>query len=397
MRNWREDTVRRLPSRDLVLALTTALMGLSGFTTTVGAGARAMAQEPGPSTGRVIADVRDRAGIFGADAIATARRELEKVARQSGASIIIETVDSLQGEPADRFAVNLARRSGIRGVFILAARKEHKLEVLGSGHFREVLTDANRRAIVGAFSEGFRRQDYNEGLKHGVAELARVMESARPAMAASPRPPVPESRSGLSTEAAALAFGPKSTGDSPLIARNQVRLTLVGARSIIAGAEAKAQSMGWKMNIAVVDDGGHLLAFERMEGARPASAYTAMTKATTAATMRQPSGPFPPGTTSPDPLLNISLQNAAMASGGKVTTLYGGVPLIVDGQVIGAVGIGGGTGEQDAQAARAGVQAFSDQLEKPVAPANPPGVQGNPNAGKPASGSADKPRDGSDF
>jgi uncharacterized protein GlcG (DUF336 family) len=122
--------------------------------------------------------------------------------------------------------------------------------------------------------------------------------------------------------------------------------------------------MGWKMNIAVVDDGGHLIAFERMEGARPASAYTAMTKATTAATMRLPSGPFPPGTTTPDPLLNISLQNAAMASGGKVTTLYGGVPVVVDGQVIGAVGCGGGSGEQDAEVSRAGIQAFTDRLEK---------------------------------
>ena len=56
-----------------------------------------------------------------------------------------------------------------------------------------------------------------------------------------------------------------------------------------------------------------------------------------------------------------------MASGGKVTTLYGGVPVVVDGQVIGAVGVGGGSGEQDAQAARAGIQAFSDQLEKPAA------------------------------
>ena len=63
-----------------------------------------------------------------------------------------------------------------------------------------------------------------------------------------------------------MTFGAKSAGDSPLIARNQVRLTLAGARAIIAGAEAKAQAMGVKENIAVVDDGGHLIAFERMEG-----------------------------------------------------------------------------------------------------------------------------------
>jgi glc operon protein GlcG len=56
-----------------------------------------------------------------------------------------------------------------------------------------------------------------------------------------------------------------------------------------------------------------------------------------------------------------------MASGGKITTLYGGVPVVVDGQVIGGVGVGGGSGEQDAQIARAGIQAFLDQLGTPQA------------------------------
>jgi glc operon protein GlcG len=170
---------------------------------------------------------------------------------------------------------------------------------------------------------------------------------------------VSESRGGTG------AASPRSSSPGAaagLIVRNQVRLTLAGARAIVAGAEAKAQAMGWKMNIAVVDDGGHLLAFERMDGARPASGYTAITKATTAATFRQPSGPLPAGTTSPDPLLNISLQLAALAGGGKLTTLYGGVPVVVDGQIIGGVGVGGGSGEQDAQVARAGIQALLEQL-----------------------------------
>ena len=102
--------------------------------------------------------------------------------------------------------------------------------------------------------------------------------------------------------------------------------------------------MNLKVNIAVVDDGGHLLAFDRMDGARPASGYTAITKAITAATFRAETGPLPKGTTAPDPLLNLSLQNAAAASGGKLTTLLGGIPVVVDGQVIGGVGVGGGTG-----------------------------------------------------
>ncbi len=121
------------------------------------------------------------------------------------------------------------------------------------------------------------------------------------------------------------------------------------------------------MNIAVVDDGGHLIAFERMDGARPASGYTAITKATSAATFRQNSGPLASGAASPDPLLNLSLQIAATASGGKITSLLGGVTVVVDGQVIGALGVGGGTGEQDAQVATAGVAAFLEKLARETA------------------------------
>jgi glc operon protein GlcG len=153
------------------------------------------------------------------------------------------------------------------------------------------------------------------------------------------------------------------TGGEHLVVRNQVRLTLEGARTIIAAAEHKAASMNLKVNIAVVDDGGHLLSFDRVDGARPASGYTSLTKAITAATFRQPTGPLPAGAANPDPLLNLSLQNAALASGGKITTLYGGVPVVVDGQVIGGVGVGGGTGEQDAQVARAGIEVFLDRLK----------------------------------
>ncbi len=140
---------------------------------------------------------------------------------------------------------------------------------------------------------------------------------------------------------------------------------------IIAAAAAHAASMNLKMNIAVVDEGGHLLSFDRMDGDRPASGYTAITKATTAATFRQATGPIPAGTTNPDPLLNLSLQNAAQASGGKLTTLFGGVPIVVDGQVIGGVGVGGGSGEQDAQVARAGVQAFQNEILEPTMSAAP--------------------------
>ncbi len=109
--------------------------------------------------------------------------------------------------------------------------------------------------------------------------------------------------------------------------------------------------------------GGHLLAFARMDGARPASGTTAMTKAVSAATFRQETGTLP-AKGEPDMLLSLSIQNAAMASGGRITTLKGGVPVEIDGQIIGAVGCGGGTGDQDAQVAKAGIEALKEELAK---------------------------------
>lgn len=148
---------------------------------------------------------------------------------------------------------------------------------------------------------------------------------------------------------------------TPLITTGRTQLNLAGAETILAAAKVKAKEMGLKCNIAVVDDGGHLLAFARMDGARPASGYTALTKAVTAATFRQETGPLPPNA-EPNVLLSLSIQNAAADSGGKVTTLKGGVPVSVEDQIIGAVGVGGGTGEQDAEIAKAGINALLKEI-----------------------------------
>lgn len=147
-----------------------------------------------------------------------------------------------------------------------------------------------------------------------------------------------------------------------LVTRNQTKLNLKGAELILKAAQDKAVEMKLAMNIAVVDDGGHLLAFARMDGARPASANTALTKAISAATFRQATGPFPAGG-EPNVILSLGIPAAAAASGGKITPLKGGVPIIVDGQVIGAVGVGGGSGEQDAQVAEAGILELTNSLK----------------------------------
>ena len=148
----------------------------------------------------------------------------------------------------------------------------------------------------------------------------------------------------------------------PLVTRNHAKVNLAGAQKVVQGALAKAKQMKLTVNVAVVDDGGHLLAFARMDGARPASVYTAFTKATAAATYRQPTGPNSSAAAQPDLLLSLSLQNAAAASGGKMTSLKGGVPILIDGQVVGAVGVGGGTGEQDAEVAKAGIALLEEAL-----------------------------------
>lgn len=161
----------------------------------------------------------------------------------------------------------------------------------------------------------------------------------------------------LRGDAGAIAQGIAAKKE-PVVTRSRVLLNLAGAELIVTRAKNKAAEMKLNLNIAVVDDGGHLLAFARMDGARPASATTAITKAVSAATMRQATGPVRRGEAEPDILLNLSLQHTAAAGGGKITTLYGGVPIVIDGQVAGAVGVGGGTGEQDAEVARAGIEAL---------------------------------------
>lgn len=149
----------------------------------------------------------------------------------------------------------------------------------------------------------------------------------------------------------------------PIVQRNQVRLLLAGAQRAMAICQQKATEMNVKVNIAVVNDGGHLIAFARMDGARPGSVYTSITKATTAATKRGATGPSP-NAESPNTQLSLAIEQAAAVSGGKYTSLKGGIPIVVDGQVIGAIGVGGATGEQDAEVATAGVTALESWISR---------------------------------
>ena len=139
-----------------------------------------------------------------------------------------------------------------------------------------------------------------------------------------------------------------------LVTRDNPKLTLEGARAVVVAAERRAIEIGVPMNIAVVDDGAHLLAFIRMDGAKLSSAQIAITKAEAAAIRRQPSGPAISGD-QPNVLLSLGL---AIASRAHQTPIRGGLPLMVDGKCVGAIGTSNGTEEQDVDVARAGVAAL---------------------------------------
>jgi glc operon protein GlcG len=133
--------------------------------------------------------------------------------------------------------------------------------------------------------------------------------------------------------------------------RDRVALTAAGVRAIVDAAVAKAQEMGVPQCIAVVDDGGHLLAFHRMDAARLASITIAQTKAVSAARRKRPTV----ADGNADPILGLRL---ALASGGQFTNIGGGVPIVVDEQTIGAIGVSSGTSEEDMVVAAAGLAAL---------------------------------------
>lgn len=131
------------------------------------------------------------------------------------------------------------------------------------------------------------------------------------------------------------------------LTRSATKLTAEAALMLVQAAAKAATAMGVPQCIAVVDEGCNLLAFLRMDGSRVLSIDSARRKAETAAATGLPSGQMHSD-------VEIKL---AIASGGRMTNLKGGMPILVDGQVIGGIGIGSGTGEQDREIASAAITA----------------------------------------
>jgi glc operon protein GlcG len=126
-------------------------------------------------------------------------------------------------------------------------------------------------------------------------------------------------------------------------------LTLEVAKEIAAASSRFAQKNKWNVVIAIVDDGGHLIYFERMDGVQTGSIQVAIQKAKTAAAFKRPTRLFEEAVADGRTVL-VSLP------GGM--PFEGGVPVTVEGQVIGAVGISGVTAQQDGMIAQAGVDAL---------------------------------------
>jgi uncharacterized protein GlcG (DUF336 family) len=131
-------------------------------------------------------------------------------------------------------------------------------------------------------------------------------------------------------------------------------MTLNEARTIIAAGEVKAAAIGQPMNIAVADEGGNLVAHVRMDGAWMGSIDISIKKAWTSRAFDIATKDLAANCQSGDQFFGIHASN-----GGKVMIFAGGIPLKRGGKVVGAVGVSGGSGEQDHAVAEAAAAAFA--------------------------------------
>jgi uncharacterized protein GlcG (DUF336 family) len=132
-------------------------------------------------------------------------------------------------------------------------------------------------------------------------------------------------------------------------------LTLSIGKKLAAAAEEHAKENDWNVVIAIVDDGGHLIYLQRMDGTQTASIHVAIRKAETAAGFKRETKVFQ------DAVVGGRLALLALPGG---MPFDGGVPITHDGEILGAIGVSGVTGEQDGMIARAGVKALESILKE---------------------------------
>jgi len=144
----------------------------------------------------------------------------------------------------------------------------------------------------------------------------------------------------------ALSAGLASAQERPPYGNS---ITVDQAKKIAAGALAESKKNSWRMAISIVDNHGFPVYFERMEDTQTASIQIALDKAKTAAMFRRPSKAFEDG---------IAKGRVALLGLTGATPIEGGLPIMVDGRVIGGIGVSGMNSDQDAQAAQAGLNAL---------------------------------------
>jgi uncharacterized protein GlcG (DUF336 family) len=162
---------------------------------------------------------------------------------------------------------------------------------------------------------------------------------------------------GLTRRAAilggALAVAIAGTAGAAKLATKRA-LTLEIAKEISAAAEAEAVKNNWTMVIAIVDDGGRLMHLIRRDGTQYGSIDVAQDKARTAIAFRRPSKALEDAV--------AGGRNAILALNGA-TPIEGGIPIVVDGEMVGAIGVSGGSSAQDGQVAQAGINALERILK----------------------------------
>jgi uncharacterized protein GlcG (DUF336 family) len=127
-------------------------------------------------------------------------------------------------------------------------------------------------------------------------------------------------------------------------------LTLEDVKKIAAGCEAEAKANNWAVSFAICDDGGHLLWFQRLDGAAPMSSHIAPSKARTSALGRRESRIY-------EEIINNG-RTSFLSAPGIEGMLEGGVNIVIDGHTVGAVGVSGVKSTEDAQIAKAGIAAL---------------------------------------
>ena len=149
-----------------------------------------------------------------------------------------------------------------------------------------------------------------------------------------------------------LLIGAATLGAQQLSTKKSLNLAVT--KVIVAAAEKEAAKNNWAMFIAVIDDGGTIMTVERMDDAQIGSLDVALGKAQTSLKFKRPTKAF-------EDLINGG-RNSLLGLPG-VTPIEGGFPLMADGKVIGAIGVSGGSSQQDAQVAQAGVAALEALLK----------------------------------